>query len=107
MLLDNDSSDSSNDDLLNNCMIGCSTENMLVNKSFQDLTIPLLIPPLPLLVILPSHEPYPFHHVYLEPLPFAFVHCPLSLKQDDVNGDRNSSKKNSQKNHLKELVKTP
>ena len=61
MLLDNDSSNSSNDNLPNNCIIGCSTENMLVDKSFQDLTIPLLIPPLPLLVILPRHDRYPFH----------------------------------------------
>ena len=80
---------------------------MLVDKSFQDLTILLLIPPLPLLVILPNHDHYPFHHVYLDPLPFAFVHCQLSLKQDDASGDGNSSKKNSRKNHLKELAKTP
>ena len=107
MLLDNDLSDSSNNDLPNNCMIGCSTENMLVDKSFQDLTIPLLIPPLPLLVILPRHNRYPFHHVYLELLPFVFAHCRLSLKHDDDNGDGNSSKKNSRKNHLKELAKIP
>ena len=106
MLPDNDSSDSSNGDLPNNCMIGCSTENMLVDKSFQDLTIPLLIPLLPLLVILPSHDLYPFHHVYLELLPFVFAHRQLSLKHDDVNGDGNSLKKNSWKNHLKELAKT-
>ena len=88
-------------------MIGCSTKNMLVDKSFQDLTTPLLIPLLPLPIILPNHDLYPFHHIYLEPHPFAFVHRQLSLKHDDVNGDGNSSKKNSQKNRLKELAKTP
>ena len=88
-------------------MNGCSTENMLIDRSFQGLTIPLLIPPLPLLVILPSHDHYPFHHVYLDLLLFAFVHRPLSLKHDDDNGEGNSSKKNSLKTRLKELVKIP
>ena len=80
---------------------------MLVNKSFQDLIIPLLILLLPLLVLLPSHDLYPFHHVNLELLLFIFAHRRLSLKHDNVNGDGNSSKKNSRKNHLKELVKIP
>ena len=88
-------------------MIGCSIENMLVDRSFQGLTIPLLIPPLPLLIILHSHDLYPFHLIYPDLLLFVFVHRQLSLKLGDVSGDGNSSKKNSQKNHLKELAKIP
>ena len=108
MLLNNDSFDSSSDDLQNNYMIGCLIENTLVDKSFQDWTTPLRTPPL----LLPpdnllNHDHYLFHHDYLELLPFAFVHRQLSPKHDDVNGDGNSSKKNSRKNHLKELAKTP
>ena len=80
---------------------------MLVDKSFQDPIIPLLILPLPLLVILPSHDLYPFHHIYLKLLLFVFAHRRLSPKHDNVNGDGNSSKKNSRKNHLKELTKIP
>ena len=90
----------------NNCMIGCSIENTLVDKLFQGQTTLLQTPPV-LLVILLNHDLYPFHHVYLEPLPFTFTHRRQSLKHDNVNGDGNSSKKNSQKNHLKELAKTP
>ena len=88
-------------------MIGCSTEDMLVDKSFQDQTTPLLTPPLLLPVVLPNHDLYLFHHVYLEPLPFTSEHHQLSLKHDDANGDGNSLKKNSRKNHLKVLEKTP
>ena len=108
MLLDNDSFDSSSDDPQNNYIIGCLIENMLIDKSFQDWTTPLLTP-----LLLPppdnllNHGHYLYHQDYLELLPFAFVHCQLSPKHDDVNGDGNSSKKNSQKNHLKELAKTP
>ena len=107
MLLDNNSFESSNDDLPNNYMIGCLTKNTLVDKSFQDQTTPLLTPPLLLPDNLLNHDHYLFHHDYLKLLLFAFVHCQLSLKHNDGNGDGNSSKKNSQKNHLKELVKTP
>ena len=88
-------------------MTGCSIGDMLVDNSFQDQTTPLLTPPLLLPVILPNRDLYLFHHVYLEPLLSASAHHQLSLKHDDVNGDRNSSKKNSWKNHLKELAKTP
>ena len=84
-------------------MIGCSIKDTLIDKSFQDQTIPLLTPPL----LLPNHDLYLFHHVYLEPLPFAFERHQLSLKHDNINGDGNSSKKNSQKNPLKVLEKTP
>ena len=108
MLLDNDSFDSSSNDLQNNYMIGCLIENTLVDKSFQDRTTPLLTP----LLLLPpnnllNHDHYLFHQDYLKLLPFAFVHRQLSPKHDNINGDRNSLKKNSQKNHLKELTKTP
>ena len=88
-------------------MIGCSTKDILIDKSFQDWTTPLLTPPLLLPLDLPNHDLYPFHHVCLKPLPFAFAHHRLSLKHDDINGDGNSSKKNSLKNHLKELAKIP
>ena len=80
---------------------------MLINKSFQDQTTPLLTLSLLLPVVLPNHDLYLCHHVYLEPLLFASEHHQLSLKHDNINGDRNSSKKNSRKNHLKELAKTP
>ena len=80
---------------------------MLINKSSRDQTIPLLTLP-PLLLVDPlSHDPYLFCHEWLEPLLFASERHQLSLKHDDVNGDGNSSKKNSQKNHLKELAITP
>ena len=88
-------------------MIGCSIKDMLVNKSFPDQTIPLLTQPLLLPVVLPSHNPYRFHHAHLEPLLFISEHHQLLLKHNDINGDGNSSKKNSRKNHLKELAKTP
>ena len=88
-------------------MIGCSTEDMLIDKSFQDQTTPFLTPPLPLLVDLPNHDLYLFHHIYPEHLPFTSEHHQLSLKPNDINGDGNSLKKNSWKNHLKVLKKTP
>ena len=91
----------------NNCMIGCSIEDTLVDKLFQDQTTPLLTPPLLLPVVLPNHDLYLFRHVYLEPLPFASECQQLSLKHVDVNGDRNSLKKNSWKNYLKVLEKSP
>ena len=107
MLLNNDSFDSSSNDLQNNYMIGCLIENTLVDKSFQDQTTPLLTPLLLLPDNLLNHDHYLFHHNYLELLLFVFVHHQPSPKHDDVNGDGNSSKKNSRKNHLKELAKTP
>ena len=108
MLLNNDLFDSSNDDLQNNYMIGCLIENTLVDKSFQDRTTPLLTPPL----LLPhdnllKRDHYLFHHDYLKLLLFAFIHHQLSPKHNDVNGDGNSLKKNSRKNHSKELARIP
>ena len=107
MLLDNDSFDSSSNNLQNNYMIGCLIENTLIDKSFQDRTTPLLTPLLLLPDNLLNRDHYLFHHDYLKLLLFAFVHRQLSLKHDNINGDGNSSKKNSRKNHLKELAKTP
>ena len=88
-------------------MTGCSTEDMLVNKSFQDRIIHLQILPLLPLAILLSLDLYQFHLDYLDLLLFVSVHCPLSLKHDDANGEGNSSKKNSLKTHLKEHARTP
>ena len=87
-------------------MTGCSTIDMLVNKSSLDPIIPLLTPPLLPLAILLSLDPYQFHLDYLDPLLSVSVHHPLSQKHDDNNGGGNSSKKNSLKNCSKGLVKT-
>ena len=81
-------------------MIGYTMLDTNTNKSFQDLTTPLLIPHHPLhLLDLLSHVHYLFHHDYLIPLPFEFEHHRLSPKHDVDNGDRNSLKRNSLKTH--------